>query len=649
MIKKENIRSSVLKICEQLNKNHFQAYIVGGSIRDLLIGKSPKDWDVATNALPELVMQLFNSGFKVIPTGLHHGTVTIVLDNDNIEITTFRTEGDYLDGRRPSQVTFVSSVEEDLSRRDLTINSIAFDPISDRIIDPFNGISDIQKKIIRTVGDPHKRMQEDGLRLIRIYRFASQLGYLIDNDTSDAIPYHFETFRKVATERITTELIKLFDGSAWKAAIYQMYKSGLLNEVIPNLKNQYIQEILPNLNINRLELTVNILQNIPDDSSLNLKLAVIFHQLSGIQTYSRDLFPKFNVKSVIPNLRKLKLTNRTIDDISNILKTHLKPLPYRTESKEVNKDYEIRKLQHSVGKDYFKDYLNFYIGKSKYLGENIEDIKILVKEYLIHAKAQPPVELHNLVVNGDFIIDFFQINKNFASQREFIGLNLEILRERVEYELKLNNKMDIISILKNIKRIYLNCFEVDQNVRIIATDHVRKLYTDNLPSYLSWENSHTYKLAVWLILCILRRKKNSFVIFDGTNFNMPSHPNYRQKLVRKFQSFNPIFIQLVANEEEIKQNYAGRLKEEKTIKTSDADLDIYYRYVKATTNFPRSIEIPKNSTSFEFSTRDEHFEINLSNLVGLIKKNHHRLIILSGNVLSGKSYLARSLRIKLEK
>ncbi len=649
MINKEKLSTSVLSICEHLKKHQFQAFIVGGSIRDLLIGKIPKDWDVATNALPENVIKIFNSDFKVIPTGLKHGTVTIVLNNDNIEITTFRTEGDYLDGRRPSQVHFVSSIEEDLSRRDLTINSIAYDPILDKIIDPFNGIGDIQKKIIRTVGDPNQRIREDGLRLIRIYRFASQLCYTIDKNTSEAIPYNFETFRKVATERITVELVKLLNGNAWKEATYLMYKSGLLNEIIPDFKSQYFQLILPNLAINRLELTMDVLKNIPDDSSLNLKLAIILHQLSGIKTLTQDLFPKFNTKYVLSILRKLKLTNRNIDDITHILRTHLKPLPYKNDNKEVNKDYEIRKLQHFVGFNYFQDYLNFYIGKARYLGENINDIKILVKEYIIRSKTQPPVEIQDLVVNGDFILNFFQINKNFASQREFIGLCLEILRERIEYDLQLNNKKDIISILMNIKKIYLNCSEVDQSIRIIATDHIRKLYTDNSPSYHSWENSHTYQLSIWLILCILRRKKNSIVIFDGTNFNLPSHPNYRQKLIRRFQDFSPFLVQLMASEEEIKQNYEERLKEKRTIKTSDAGLDIYYRYIKATTDFPKSLEIPRNCPSFEISTRDELFETNLSNLAKLIIKDHHRLIILSGNVLSGKSYLARLLKTKLEK
>jgi len=253
MIKKEKLSSSVLRICDHLKKCQFQAFIVGGSIRDLLIGNIPTDWDVATDAMPETVMKIFDRDFRVIPTGLHHGTVTIVMDNDNIEITTFRTEGDYLDGRRPSQVSFVNSIEKDLSRRDLTINSIAYDPISDKIIDPFNGIGDIQRKIIRMVGDPHERMQEDGLRLIRIYRFSSQLGYSIDKNTTEAIPYHFETFKKVANERITAELIKLLNGNSWKIAIYQLYKSGLLNEIIPSFKNPYIQEKLSNPNITRLE------------------------------------------------------------------------------------------------------------------------------------------------------------------------------------------------------------------------------------------------------------------------------------------------------------------------------------------------------------------------------------------------------------
>ena len=157
-----NIPDGIHAVCERFQSSNFQVFLVGGSIRDLLRGKTrPNDWDLATNALPSEVISIFSKEYRVIPTGLKHGTVTLLFEQFTIEITTFRIEGNYLDGRHPEDVSFVTDIKEDLSRRDLTINAIAYDPITEELIDPFNGVNDIRNKIVRLVGTPAKRLEED--------------------------------------------------------------------------------------------------------------------------------------------------------------------------------------------------------------------------------------------------------------------------------------------------------------------------------------------------------------------------------------------------------------------------------------------------------------------------------------------------------
>jgi tRNA nucleotidyltransferase/poly(A) polymerase len=157
----------IIEVCQRFSDHDYQAFVVGGSIRDLLHGEAyPSDWDIATDALPKKVISLF-SDYKVIPTGLQHGTVTLLYNETSIEITTFRIESEYENGRRPSDVKFVKDISEDLSRRDLTINALAYSPIKQEIIDPFNGMEDLHNGIIKLVGNPDERLREDGLRLIR--------------------------------------------------------------------------------------------------------------------------------------------------------------------------------------------------------------------------------------------------------------------------------------------------------------------------------------------------------------------------------------------------------------------------------------------------------------------------------------------------
>jgi tRNA nucleotidyltransferase (CCA-adding enzyme) len=238
MIDPKQIPEDVLSVCRHLGEAGFEAYLVGGCVRDLLIGRSVGDFDVATSARPEQILRVFGARFSV-PTGLQHGTVTVLTGAPpryrQVEVTTFRGEGAYLDGRHPSVVTFGATLAEDLSRRDFTMNAIAFDPRARAIIDLHQGQQDIARRLVRTVGDPVQRFSEDGLRPMRALRQATQLGFDVDAPTLAAIPATLNVFRKVSGERVRDELLKLLLAPRPSRGIEFMRQTGLLAEVLPEL------------------------------------------------------------------------------------------------------------------------------------------------------------------------------------------------------------------------------------------------------------------------------------------------------------------------------------------------------------------------------------------------------------------------------
>ena len=215
-----NIPDKIKKIFDRLEKNGFEAYIVGGSLRDALLGKEAHDWDMTTSATPDEMLKIF-SDYRVIPTGLKHGTVTILADGEPIEITTFRTDGEYLDSRRPESVSFTSRIEDDLSRRDFTVNAMAYNE-KRGLVDLFEGANDLKRGIIRAVGDPEKRFLEDALRIMRAFRFASQLGFDIDPDTLAGAHATKNKLERIARERIGSEMLRLLAGRAPKMALEKM-------------------------------------------------------------------------------------------------------------------------------------------------------------------------------------------------------------------------------------------------------------------------------------------------------------------------------------------------------------------------------------------------------------------------------------------
>ena len=223
---------SVIEVCEKLVIAGFTAVIVGGAVRDSMMHRIPHDWDVATDALPGSVMRVFT---KTVPTGIAHGTVTVITQDEHIEVTTFRSEGIYNDARRPSSVKFGVSLYEDLSRRDLTVNAIAFDPLKNIIYDPFHGARDIHTQTIKAVGEAVHRFTEDGLRVMRAVRLAAQLNFSIDRDTQDAINPSLPSLAKVSVERIRDELCKLLVSPGRIYGLEVAFHTGIMELILPEI------------------------------------------------------------------------------------------------------------------------------------------------------------------------------------------------------------------------------------------------------------------------------------------------------------------------------------------------------------------------------------------------------------------------------
>jgi tRNA nucleotidyltransferase (CCA-adding enzyme) len=220
------------QICATLRADGHGAWVVGGCVRDHLLGRAVADWDLCTSARPERVVRLFP---RTIPTGIAHGTVTVVLDHEHFEVTTLRGDGDYTDGRRPDAVRFLDDIADDLARRDFTVNAIAYDPISGVLVDPHGGLDDLRRGLLRAVGDPAQRFGEDGLRVLRGARFTASLGFDLEPATEAAIPGALGVLRRVSPERVREEWLKALKAPAPSRAFAVMARTGILSVNIPAL------------------------------------------------------------------------------------------------------------------------------------------------------------------------------------------------------------------------------------------------------------------------------------------------------------------------------------------------------------------------------------------------------------------------------
>lgn len=285
-----SVPDPVAQLCRILTDADYEAFMVGGCVRDLAAGLVPNDYDITTNCLPEETMRIFTEKqFSVVPVGIKYGTVAVMVEGVAYEITTYRAEADYTDGRRPDEVHFLKNIEGDLARRDFTINAMAYDPVHHRLTDLFDGIGDMERKIVRAVGDPHARFAEDYLRMLRAVRYAVRFGFEIEPATLSAITAHAPMVARISKERIFAELYKMAGetGADFARGIALLKDTGILHHILPELDvmDQFDHTPATHPEGGVWEHTLAALRmNAEKNATVNL--AILFHDIGKPATHS---------------------------------------------------------------------------------------------------------------------------------------------------------------------------------------------------------------------------------------------------------------------------------------------------------------------------------------------------------------------------
>lgn len=439
------IPNEVKFIIDTFYNNGFEAFMVGGCVRDSLLNNSPKDYDITTSAKPEDTLSIFE---KTIPTGINHGTVTVLINNNSYEVTTYRTDGNYLDNRRPSCVNFVTDIKEDLSRRDFTINALAYNK-SVGLIDYFNGINDISKKLIRCVGDSDKRFKEDALRMLRAIRFSCQLNFKIHQSTLNAIIKNTKLINNISKERIRDELCKILTCDNASKGIDILQKSGLLAEIIPELNSLVnFSPLSINHNRNIFAHTLNVINK--TNNNLLLRLSALLHDVGKLNTLTLESdgiyrFPKHNIEGAKMSkeiLKTLRFDNYTINSVTKLIEHHLvlkvNYIPTR---------YEVKKLLIEVGKDII--FLLFDLQSAdirsldnpKPFLKKVDYIKDTVSDIL---EKREPLYIKDLDINGEILLKDLNL-----SSGKIVGEILKYLLEKILENPSLNEKETLILLSKN--------------------------------------------------------------------------------------------------------------------------------------------------------------------------------------------------------
>lgn len=455
----------ILKKMNEIFVQHgYKAYLVGGAVRDMLMGKEPHDWDVTTDATPEQVMSIFR---KVIPTGIAHGTVTVHFMKNEIEVTTFRTESDYSDGRHPDKVEYTGNIEEDLSRRDFTINAIASYLGDGTITDPFHGRDDIKRKIIRTVGNPLERFSEDGLRPVRAVRFSAQLGFEIERETLKAIsePEILKKTSGISLERFRDELLKLMKAEKPSAGLKLMEESGILDIFIPEFKKcrGCIQGDFRGYHqFDVLDHLFYACDGAPA-SKQNVRLAALFHDIGKpdvkrvIPTPQGDQFTFYNHEAKSQQITKeilfrLKFSNAEISNICHLVVNHM--FNYTQDWT----DAAVRRFLAKIHEENLEDLYDlrladiYGMNNAPVRGQDSRTIALLneLKDRISKETEKNSVlSLKQLAVNGKDLM------KNGISAGKDLGFVLNQLLETVLEDPSQNEKEQLIKIALNIykKRI----------------------------------------------------------------------------------------------------------------------------------------------------------------------------------------------------
>lgn len=391
-----DLPKNVENIIGSLEEHGFEGFAVGGCVRDSLLKKTPKDWDITTDALPVDMKKIFK---KTFDTGIAHGTVTVLMDGVGYELTTYRIDGNYSDGRHPDSVSFSKNLSEDLCRRDFTINAMAYSN-KKGIVDLFDGRKDLQNGIIRAVGDAKKRFDEDALRMLRAVRFAAQLGFKIDDDTFEAIKEKAKLLSKVSKERIFVELNK-----------------SLCGDFAQNIKTVYISGLYRYIGKEFAKLDKNIYDFYPRKfpNKKHMYWAVFLENIENVEAVKKILF-------------ELKSDNATRNNTYLLVKELKNPLP--------SSDEDIRWSLHRIGADLFCDYIEILKSDKKNV-DILDKIDTIENRYSLILKENHAYEISMLDITGKDLMDIG------ISKGPKIGEVLEFLLKKV-IENPLNNEKSIL-------------------------------------------------------------------------------------------------------------------------------------------------------------------------------------------------------------
>lgn len=399
-----DLPKNVENIIGSLEEHGFEGFAVGGCVRDSLLKKTPKDWDITTDALPVDMKKIFK---KTFDTGIAHGTVTVLMDGVGYELTTYRIDGNYSDGRHPDSVSFSKSLSEDLCRRDFTINAMAYSN-KKGIVDLFDGRKDLQNGIIRAVGDAKKRFDEDALRMLRAVRFAAQLGFKIDDDTFAAIKEKAKLLSKVSKERIFVELNKSLNGE-FAQNIKMVYTSGLY---------RYIGKEFAKLNKNIYDFYPRKFPN-----KKHMYWAAFLENIENAEAVKKILF-------------ELKSDNATRNNTYLLVKELKNPLP--------SSDEDIRWSLHRIGADLFCDYIEILKSDKKNV-DILDKIDTIENRYSLILKENHAYEISMLDITGKDLMDLG------ISKGPKIGEVLEFLLKKVIENPLNNEKSSLLRLAKEFK------------------------------------------------------------------------------------------------------------------------------------------------------------------------------------------------------
>ena len=345
-----NIPRGANELIHTLQNNGYQSYVVGGCVRDSILGREPHDWDICTSATPQEMMRVFQ-GRRIIETGLQHGTITIIVDDEPFEVTTYRIDGNYSDNRRPDNVTFTDNIIEDLRRRDFTINAMAYNDV-DGLIDPFNGLQDLQDKVIRCVGSAKERFEEDALRILRAIRFAAQLGFKIEADTDHEINNQYRSLENISVERINSEFCKIAMSNRF--SFYLLFYHNIFSLFIPEFNNLLgFEQHNPYHSYDVFMHTVNALTNC-EIYDLTTILSTFFHDFGKPHCYQDDEngirhfkgHGKVSAELTDSIMKRLRFDNETRKNVVELVY-------YHDATFEVGKKY-VKRWLNKIGEEQFR-------------------------------------------------------------------------------------------------------------------------------------------------------------------------------------------------------------------------------------------------------------------------------------------------------